>query len=86
MSARRFAAGALLAARFRARRLSSPRNATNSDSTSEGYMFEKSPVLDVDQAGSGGEYSVQDDGAMSRSRRSYIGDTEPGAAQRAQPT
>ncbi|KAF8600265.1 trehalase [Ceratobasidium sp. AG-I] len=35
-------------------------NATNSDPTSEGHMFEKFSALDVDQAGSGGEYTVQD--------------------------
>ncbi|KAF8600259.1 hypothetical protein BDV93DRAFT_511019 [Ceratobasidium sp. AG-I] len=40
--------------------LSSPRNATNSDSTSEGYMFENFSVLDVGQARSSGEYTVQD--------------------------
>ncbi|KAG8696084.1 hypothetical protein FRC09_008739 [Ceratobasidium sp. 395] len=35
-------------------------NATNSDPSSEGHMFEKFSALDVDQAGSGGEYTVQD--------------------------
>ncbi|KAG8703944.1 hypothetical protein FRC08_002545 [Ceratobasidium sp. 394] len=35
-------------------------NATNSDPSSQGHMFEKFSALDVDQAGSGGEYTVQD--------------------------
>ncbi|KAF8749526.1 Trehalase [Rhizoctonia solani] len=34
-------------------------NATNSDPSSEGHMFEKFSAVDVDQAGSGGEYTVQ---------------------------
>ncbi|KAH7337166.1 trehalase [Rhizoctonia solani] len=34
-------------------------NVTNSDPSSEGHMFEKFSAVDVDQAGSGGEYTVQ---------------------------
>ena len=34
-------------------------NTTNSDPSSEGHMFEKFSAVDVDQAGSGGEYTVQ---------------------------
>lgn len=34
-------------------------NATNSDPTSEGHMYEKFSMIDIDAAGKGGEYTVQ---------------------------
>ncbi|KAG8737849.1 hypothetical protein FRC10_007602 [Ceratobasidium sp. 414] len=50
-------------------------NATNSDPSSQGHMFEKFSALDVDQAGSGGEYTVQDGFGWTNGVALWIGAT-----------